>query len=189
MGSATLFHLARRGWRVLGLERFDVIHPFGSSHGLTRIIRLAYSEHPSYVPLLRRAYELWHELEDLAGRTLLYATGNLEGGPPAGEDFAGAVHAAELHGLPHEVLTGAEVTQRWPAYHLPADLRVLYQPQGGFLASEECILAHVRQALALGAEIHWREQVLRWEPAGDGVRVRTDRGEYEAGRHVVTAGS
>src|SRR5437870_12131610 len=79
MGSATTFHLARRGWRVLGLERFDVIHPFGSSHGLTRIIRLAYSEHPSYVPLLRLAYELWHELEDLDGRKLLFTTGSLEG--------------------------------------------------------------------------------------------------------------
>ena len=82
MGSATVFHLARRGRTVLGLEQFDILHPFGSSHGLNRIIRLAYSEHPSYVPLLRRAYELWHELENLDGRTLLYTTGNLEGGLP-----------------------------------------------------------------------------------------------------------
>jgi len=174
---------------VLGLERFDVLHPFGSSHGLTRIIRLAYSEDPSYVPLLRRAYELWHELEELDGRTLLYTTGNLEGGLPDGPVFRGAVHAAELHGLPHEVLTGAEVGKRWPAYHLPDDHRVIHQPDGGFLASEECILAHVRQALAHGAELHWREPVTGWEPLEDGVRVRTARAEYEAGRLVVSAGS
>ena len=189
MGSATVFHLARRGVRVLGLERYDVIHPFGSSHGLNRIIRLAYSEHPSYVPLLRRAYELWHELEELDGRTLLYTTGNVEGGLPDGDVFEGAVRAADLHALPYEVLSGEDVGRRWPAYRLPADTRVVYQPDGGFLASEECILAHVRQSVARNAEIHWREQVLDWEPAGDGVRVRTDRDTYEAGRLVLCAGA
>ena len=82
MGSAALYHLARRGRRVLGLERFDVLHEHGSSHGLTRIIRLAYFEHPDYVPLLRRAYELWRELESEAGEQLLRITGILEGGGP-----------------------------------------------------------------------------------------------------------
>src|SRR5438093_13252759 len=105
MGSAAAFHLARRGLRVLGLERFDVLHTFGSSHGLNRIIRLAYSEHPSYVPLLRRAYELWHELEDLDDSRLLYTTGNLEGGLADSDVFNGAVEAAELHHLPFAVLT------------------------------------------------------------------------------------
>jgi sarcosine oxidase len=189
MGSASAFHLARRGWKVLGLERFDILHPYGSSHGLTRIIRLAYSEDPSYVPLLKRAYELWNELEELDGGKLLYKTGNLEGGLPDGPVFRGAVHAAEVHGLSHEVLTGAEVAKRWPAYHLPDDHRVIHQPDGGFLASEECILAHVRQALAHGAELHWREPVTGWEPLEDGVRVRTARAEYEAGRLIVSAGS
>jgi sarcosine oxidase len=189
MGSASAFRLASRGWQVLGLERFDVLHPFGSSHGLNRIIRLAYSEHPSYVPLLRRAYELWHELENLHGRQLLYTTGSLEGGLPEGDVFAGAKHAAELHHLPHEVLTGEEVNRRWPAYRLPPDHRVVHQPDGGFLASEECILAHVRQAKAVGAELHWREQVLEWGPLQDGVWVRTDRDRYEARRLVVCAGS
>lgn len=188
MGSATLFHLAGRGWRVLGLERFDILHPFGSSHGLTRIIRLAYSEHPSYVPLLLRAYELWHELEELDGPKLLYTTGNLEGGLPDGDVFEGAVRSAEIHGLPHEVLTAEEVGRHWPAYRLPSELRLLYQPQGGFLASEDCIVSHVRQALARGAEIRWREQVLEWGTLADGVWVRTDRGRYEAGRLVVAAG-
>jgi sarcosine oxidase len=189
MGSATVFHLARRGRRVLGLERFDVLHPFGSSHGLNRIIRLAYSEHPSYVPLLRRAYDLWHELEDLDGRKLLYTTGNLEGGLPEGDVFRGAREAAELHRLPFDVLTGREVNERWPGYRLPSELRVVFQPDGGFLASEECILAHVRQAMARGGEIHWREAVVEWGPLDDGVWVRTDRARYEAGRLVLAAGA
>jgi sarcosine oxidase len=189
MGSASTFHLARRGWRVLGLERFDVLHPYGSSHGVNRIIRLAYSEHPSYVPLLRRAYELWHELENLHGRQLLYTTGSLEGGLPESDVFAGAKHAAELHHLSHEVLTGEEVNRRWPAFRLPSDHRLVYQPDGGFLASEECILAHVRQGLTAGAQLHWREQVLEWGPLQDGVWMRTDRDRYEAGRLVVCAGS
>jgi sarcosine oxidase len=189
MGSAAVFHLARRGLRVLGLERFDVLHSFGSSHGLTRIIRLAYSEHPSYVPLLRRAYELWHELEDLDGRTLLYKTGNLEGGLPEGNVFQGARDAADLHHLPFAVMTGDEVNERWPGYRLPSDHRVVFQPDGGFLASEECILAHVRQALTAGGEIRWREAVLEWGPLDDGVWVQTDRGRYEAGRLVLSAGA
>jgi sarcosine oxidase len=189
MGSATVFHLARRGWRVLGLERFDVLHSFGSSHGLTRIIRLAYSEHPSYVPLLRRAYELWHELESLDDRKLLFTTGNLEGGLADGEVFRGAVKAAQLHGLQFEALTGEEVGRRWPGYRLPSELQVMFQPDGGFLASEECILSHVRQALAQGATIHWREAAVEWGVTDDGAWVRTDRGRYEAGRLVFCAGS
>jgi sarcosine oxidase len=189
MGSATAFHLARRGLRILGLERFDVLHPYGSSHGLTRIIRLAYSEDPRYVPLLRRAYELWHDLEEGSGRKLLFVTGNLEGGLADGPVFQGVLEAARLHRLPHQILSGDEVRGRFPAYHLPSDLRLVYQPDGGFLLSEECILAHVEGAMAEGAELHWREKVMEWEPAGDGVRVRTDRAVYDAARLVVAAGS
>ena len=104
MGSAAAFHLARRGQRVLGLEQYGLLHDRGSSHGLTRIIRLAYHEHPSYVPLLRRAYELWHELEGLAGEQLLVTTASIEGGPQDGPLFQGALEAARIHDLPHEVL-------------------------------------------------------------------------------------
>jgi sarcosine oxidase len=189
MGSAASFHLARRGLRVLGLERFDVIHPFGSSHGLNRIIRLAYSEHPSYVPLLRRAYELWHELENLDGSRLLYTTGSLEGGLADGPLFTGAMEAAELHHLPFEALSGTDVGERWPAYRMPADLRFVFQPDGGFVASEDGILAHLRQAMDRGADLRWREGVAEWGPLEDGVWVRTDRGRYEAGRLVLAAGA
>jgi sarcosine oxidase len=116
MGSAALYHLARRGTRVLGLERFDLLHEHGSSHGLTRIIRLAYFEHPDYVPLLRRAYELWRELESEAGEQLLRVTGIVEGGERILE---GVLRSCAEHDLEHEVLSGAEVAQRFPAYRLP----------------------------------------------------------------------
>src|SRR5919108_6433624 len=103
MGSAALFELARRGRRVLGLERFSVPHDFGSSHGVTRIIRLAYSEDPAYVPLLRRAYELWRQLEMLANERLLFITGSIDAGPEDGKIFRGSLRSCQIHHLAHEV--------------------------------------------------------------------------------------
>jgi sarcosine oxidase len=177
MGSAALYHLARRGQRVLGLERFTVPHALGSSHGVTRIIRLAYYEDSAYVPLLRRAYELWRELESAAGEQLLHVTGSVDAGP---EIFEGSLRSCVEHGLPHEVLTGAELHRRFPAYRLPEDLDVLLQPDGGFLLPERCIEAHAGEAQRLGAELRQGERVLGWEAVGDGIRVESDRGAYEA---------
>jgi len=188
MGSATLFHLARRGLRVLGLERFDLVHEYGSSHGLTRIIRLAYWEHPTYVALLRRAYELWRELERRSGERLLHVTGSVDAGPAGGSVFEGAVRSSELHGLPHELMDGGELHRRFPGYRLPREMRCLYQPDGGFLLPERCNVAHIEQALAHGAEVHCREPVVEWDVVGGRVRVGTGRGSYEAGRLVVCAG-
>jgi sarcosine oxidase len=185
MGSATLFHLARRGLRVLGLERFDLVHEYGSSHGLTR---LAYWEHPTYVALLRRSYELWRELESGAGEQLLYITGSVDAGPPGSSIFQGALKSSELHGLPHQVMDGAELHRRFPGYGLPRTMQCLCQPDGGFLLPERCNVAHVTQALTRGAEVHCREPVLEWGIAGGHAWVRTDRARYEAGRLVICAG-
>lgn len=189
IGSATVYELARRGRRVLGLERFDIPHDMGSSHGLTRIIRLAYYEDPAYVLLLRRAYELWRELEGLAGEQLLFTTGSIDAGPEDGWVFKGSYQSCLAHGLAHEVLTGAELARRFPGYRLPATHFALLQPEGGFLTPERCIAAFVMAAQDLGAEVHGRERVLGWEPRGEGVRVTTDRGVYEAGSLVITAGA
>ena len=186
MGSAALYHLARRGRRVLGLERFDLLHERGSSHGLTRIIRLAYFEHPDYVPLLRRAYELWRELESEAGEQLLHITGILEGGDKI---LDGVLRSCAEHDLEHEVIGGAEVARRFPAFRLPEDLDVVYQPDGGFLVPERSIVAHVQGALASGAQLRARERVLEWDDTESGVRIRTDRGTVEAERLVLTAGA
>src|SRR5688572_7102569 len=175
MGSATLWHLARRGQKVLGIERFDLGHAMGSSHGLNRIIRLAYFEHPNYVPLLRRAYEIWRETEQLAGEQLLFVTGGLDAGHPDGRVVTGALRACREHALRHEVLAGAELTRRFPGYRLPADYVAIYQPEAGFVASERAIMAHATLAVAAGARIHAREKVLALEPKGGRVVVVTDR--------------
>ena len=188
MGSATVHQLARAGKRVLGLERFDIPHDYGSSHGTTRIIRLAYYEDPSYVPLLRRAYALWRELEYVTGEKILHITGSVDAAPEDDEVFQGSYRSCLEHGLPHEVLSSAELTERFPGYRLPRETFALYQEEGGFLLSERCIVSQVMAAQALGAEVRAREQVLEWKTSGDGVKVKTDRGSYEADALVITAG-
>jgi sarcosine oxidase len=188
MGSAAVYHLAKRGLRVLGLERFDVPNDMGSSHGSTRIIRLAYYEDPSYVPLLHRSYELWRQLETEAGEQLLHITGSIDASPAGTRVFEGSRESCLLHNLPHEVLTSAELTYRFPGYQLPEETMAVLQPEGGFLLPERCIVSHVALAQALGAEVHGRERVLEWSKDGRGVRVKTDRDEYTAHRLVVTAG-
>ena len=189
LGSAALFHLARTGLRVLGIERFGVPNEQGSSHGVTRIIRLAYYEHPSYVPLLSRAYELWRELETVAGERLLHITGSVDAGPPDSFVFEGSVRSCVEHGLEHEVLDAAEVNRRYPGYRLPAESMAVFQPDGGFLLPERCIVAHVDAARTMGAAVKTNERVLGWEPASGGVRVTTDRAIYEAERLVLAAGA
>jgi sarcosine oxidase len=191
MGSATAWQLARRGQRVLGLERFDIPHAMGSSHGVSRIIRLAYYEDPAYVPLLRRAYELWREAEAASGEELLVITGSIDASPEDDPLFNGALDAARAHDLPHEVLTGAQVNERFPGYRLPAGHRAVFQPQGGLVASERAIVTHVRLAQPHGADIRARERVLDWtaDPGGEGVTVVTDKGRYRAARLVLTAGA
>ncbi len=191
MGSAACWQLAKRGQRVLGLERYDIPHSMGSSHGISRIIRLPYYEHADYVPLLHRAYELWDDIERATGATLLVTTGSVDGGPEDDALFNGALGSAALHTLPHEVLTGAEVNARFPGYRMPARSRFVYQPRGGLIASERAIIAHANAAMAEGAAIQAREQVLEWDahPSGEGVTVRTDKGTYKAGRLVITAGA
>ena len=189
MGSAATYHLASRGRRVLALERFDIPHAMGSSHGVNRIIRKAYFEDPSYVPLLLRSYELWRDLEERSGEELLVITGGIDAAPPDDNTFLGSLESCRLHGLEHETLTGAAVHIRFPGYRLPETHMAVYQPEGGYVMSERAIVAHVNGANDAGAEVHARENVIAWEPSGDGVAVTTDRGSYEADRLVVTAGA
>jgi sarcosine oxidase len=189
MGSAACYHLARRGRRVLGLEHYGVPNDMGSSHGVNRIIRLAYYEHPAYVPLLRRAYELWRRLEVESGDALLHVTGSIDASAPEDEIIRGALHACELHDIPHVLCTSTELALRFPGYRLPTDHLALFQPDGGFLASGRCIEAHARLAQAAGAEIHAHERVLGWDLVAGGVRVRTVDDDYEADRIIVSAGA
>src|SRR5262245_8869563 len=187
MGGAAAYRLARRGKRVIGIDRFAPGHAFGSSHVATRIIRLGYFEHPSYVPLLRRAYALWRELEAACGQPLLRVTGIAEIGPPDGPLVRGTLAAARLHALPHMVLPAADVMRRLP-FHLPGDYVGVLQPDGGILSSEPAIRAHLALAQAAGAELRTGERVHAITPCAGGVRITTDRGNVEAGAAIVAAG-
>ncbi len=189
IGSATAYQLSKRGQRVLGLERFDIGHGQGSSHGETRIIRLAYFEGTTYVPIVSRAYRLWQELGQLIGTPLLHRTGSLEMSEP-GYDFVDRSRASCLdHDLPHEILDAAEVMRRFPAFRLRPGTRAILQPDGGYVLCEEAIDAHVRLARSHGAQLQTREAVLDFRPTGHGgIEVRTDRGRYTAGNLVLTAG-
>jgi len=191
MGSAVCYELAKRGKRVLGIEQFDIPNDMGSSHGYTRIIRLAYYEHPSYVMLLRRAYELWSQLEARSGNQIYVRTGSIDAGPADSWVFKGSLKSCVEHGLEHEVLSGMEINERFPGYNLSHDLLGVFQPDGGFVLPEQAIVAFVQAAHALGAEIHGRESVLEWQPLsnGEGVRVVTDRAVYEADSLVITGGA
>jgi sarcosine oxidase len=139
--------------------------------------------------LLRRAYELWREIQSRVGEQLLHITGSLDAGPSDSWVFKGSLQSCLEHGLPHEVLTGKQIAQRFPGYRLPHETLGVLQPDGGFLVPERCIVSYAEAAQALGAEIHGRERVLEWQPLGERVRVTTDRDVYEADRLVITAGA
>lgn len=190
MGAAACWQLARRGQKVLALDRYDIPNAMGSSHGVNRIIRLAYFEHPAYVPILRRAFELWRETEQLAGEQLLWITGSLDIGASGSKIVEGALASCRQHGLDHEVLSAADAMARYPGYRLPENFVALHQPEGGFVASERAIVAAANLALQSGAVLRAREAVLDITPiAGGGARVRTGRGVYEAGQVIVSAGA
>jgi sarcosine oxidase len=188
MGGAAAYHLAKRGARVLGLEQFGVAHNQGSSHGKTRVIRQAYYEGPDYVPLLLRAYELWHALEHEAGTSLLNTTGALYVGTREAENIAGAELSARTHGIPCEMLSAEEIRSRYPVLR-PRDGTVgLYEFKAGILPPEQCVAVHIDLAQRHGADLRTNEPVVSWTAGRDRVTVQTARAAYEGGCLVVTAG-
>jgi len=189
MGASTCFHIASSGARVLGLEQFDVPHNQGSSTGFSRMIRMAYYEHPDYVPLLRRAYELWHELESQSGQKLLYETGGLYLGAPDCELITGSLQAAKLHGLPYEMLDHRQLAERFKAFHVPEDWSAMLESAAGFLLPEKVISAFADLAMRRGAEVHGREEVIRWKADQNGVEVQTTRERYSAKKLVICGGA
>jgi sarcosine oxidase len=187
-GSAVLYQLARRGVRTVGIEQFDIGHDRGSSHGPTRIFRLAHYENPAYVPLLRRARELWRELETICGEKLLATTGIAELGPPGGELVRGTLAAAARHDLPHEVLDAEALMRRYPAFTIPESTMAVIQPDGGTIEAAAALDAHTRAAADAGAVLRTGEKVLAIKPHRNGVRLTTDRGRIEADGAVVATG-
>jgi sarcosine oxidase len=188
IGSAAAYHLAARGRRVLGLDRFPIAHDRGSSHGQTRLIRQAYFEHPDYVPLLLRAYELWRELEERVGRQLLVESGLVMAGPPDGSVIAGALASAQRHRLSVDRMSAREACGRWPVFALPEEWHVVHEPHGGYLFVEACVRAHAEAARQAGATLEHGVAVHGWRSDGTGIAVETDRGTYRADRLVLAPG-
>ncbi len=189
MGSAACLQLARAGLRVLGVDQFSIPNTRGSSHGATRILRLGLHESARYVPLVLRAVELWDEIGTQCGERLFHRIGSLDVSEPGGAIFQGSLKSCRACGIAHEVLDAAEVRRRFPALNPPGFMQAVLQPGSGFVLPEAAITAQVNLAIAAGAEIHGHERVLGWDRKGGHFVLRTDRGIYEAGQIVVTAGA
>jgi sarcosine oxidase len=188
VGSAAMFHLAARGARVLGLDRFPPGHDRGSSHGRTRIIRQAYFEHPDYVPLLYRAYELWAELGERRGRPLLHEIGLLQVGPADGPVLSGVRESARQHRLEVDDLSPRQIAERFPGFRANDDWSGLFERRAGYLDVEACAVAHVEEAVKLGAELSTGVEVQGWTAKPDAIEVVTSAGGFQAARLVVAAG-
>ncbi|MBU88672.1 MAG: N-methyl-L-tryptophan oxidase [SAR202 cluster bacterium] len=189
MGSSTLYHLAQRRKKVLGIEQFGIPHELGSYHGESRIIRLAYYEDPSYVPLLKRAYELWFLLQNQVKAELLCITGSLDIDRIDGSVFKGSLTSCLTHNIVHEVLDAKEISSRFPGYELPSDYYGLYQPDGGFLFPEKCVEAYKNMAIMMGADVKVNERVKSWKSERGKVIVTTDKDVYRADKIVFTSGA
>jgi sarcosine oxidase len=188
MGGSALYHLARRGVRALGIDRFGVPNDRGSSHGVTRLIRKAYFEHPDYVPLLYRAAAWWEMLERKSGKQLLRRTGLVLFGPPDGVVISGVRRAAAEHRLGIEELDGEDAARRFPSFRAPASTTAVYEADAGCLAAEECVRTLVELAGRHGATTVIGETVRQWSADARGVEVLTDRQRYRAGGLVVAGG-
>lgn len=189
MGSAALYHLARRGVRALGLEQFGVAHDRGSSHGETRIIRRAYFEHPNYIPLVESAFRHWHLLEAERGVALFRRTGLMLAGEENGVIISGVRRAARTHRIELDELTAREARDRFDGL-LPDDgTTVLFEPGAGLLMVERCVAEHVRAAESHGAIVKTGVNVLEWRSEGHGVRVQTRDEAYFADKLMLTAGA
>ncbi|MFZ4285847.1 N-methyl-L-tryptophan oxidase [Variovorax sp. HJSM1_2] len=197
MGAATLYQLAKRGARVLGLDQFSPPHTLGSSHGQTRITRLAVGEGDAYVPLVQRAHEIWAELEAATGQSIYTRTHGLVLGPrdaPAvradksGDFVRNTIDIAQRNNIVHEVLDTADLRRRYPQFKLRGDEFAYWERDAGFVRPEVAIGAQLQQAQVLGATAHLQETVTDLVQDGDSVLVSTSRGTYRAEQVVLTAG-
>jgi len=196
MGSAAAFQLAKRGARVLGIDRYAPPHDLGSSHGDTRITRLAIGEGAHYTPLVRRSHEIWREIERETGASLLTQNGGLiissrnkTALTHVDAFFANTVAAAQEHGIAHERLDAAEIRRRFPAFAVKDDEFGYYEPEAGFVRPEACVAAQLGLARKYGAEIHTDEKALGFDWTPHGVSVTTEKARYAADRLIVAAGA
>ena len=191
MGSAAAAHLAQRGQRVIGFEQFGAAHDRGSSHGKTRIIRQAYFEDSAYVPLLLRAYELWHDLEQQTGQTLYVPTGGLFVGLPHSPLVVGSQRSAREHNLAHEVLDATAIHQRFPATRPRAQEVGVFELPAGMLFPERCVQAYLDRAAHLGAVLRFGTKIAEWgtTPSGAAFVTTVEGQRHEAGTLVLCIGA
>lgn len=189
MGSSTVYQLALRGQKVLGIDQFTPPHAFGSSHGKSRIIREAYFEDPLYVPLVKRAYHGWAELQARSGKRVLTRTGGLMIGAPGSTVVSGARASAVEYKLPYEELDAKALRSRFPALR-PSDGTVaIWEPRAGVLEPEAAIAAQLSVARSARAELRFGEKVTMWRATADGVEVTTHTGTHMAQKLVISAGA
>jgi sarcosine oxidase len=189
MGAATCYYLAKQGLRVLGIEQFGIAHENGSHGGQSRLIRQAYFEHPDYVPLLRRSYDLWKNLEEEAATKLFYPTGILYSGMANDFLISGSQKSAETYGIPLEKLTSQQAHHRYPQFKLPEEYQSIFEYNAGFLTPELAIRTFAAQATAHGASIHTQEQLLKWEENDNSLTITTTKGTYHTQKLILTAGA
>jgi sarcosine oxidase len=189
VGSAALYSLAKARRRVLGIDRFAPPHTLGSSHGRTRIIREAYFEHPAYVPIVRRAFDLWRELERAVGKPLYTKTRGITIGAEDGALVRGARASAEMHKVPHRVLTAPQIHRYFPGLQPFDEMVGVVEERAGVLFPEECISALLGRAAKEGADVKTDAVVLGWDAGDGGVRVRTSAGEFRARQLVLSGGA
>jgi sarcosine oxidase len=188
MGSATCYHLAKKGYKVLGLEKFDIPHEQGSHAGQSRIIRKAYGEASDYVPLLERAYENWKTLESETGEQVYYKTGLMYFGAAKDPFLETVKQSSAKYKIPVNKLTAKECAQKYPQFNLPTDFQRLEEPDAGLLTPERSILLFVQQAILKGSVIRTKEKVLEWKRENGTVTVKTNKGTYHTNKLVITAG-
>jgi sarcosine oxidase len=189
MGSAACFQLAARGVTVTGIDRHHPPHHYGSTHGDTRVTRLALGEGPEYVPLVRRSHELWREIERETGATLLTQTGGLVLGPPDGPFLRQTRSVARKFGIAHETLDAAELRARFPMFTGDERTEAYFEPQAGYVRPESAVTVQLELARRHGAALALGEVVQDWAASSRGVTVRTDRDRYAAGALVLCAGA
>jgi sarcosine oxidase len=188
-GSATAWQLAKRGVRVVGLDRFTPPHAFGSSHGYGRIIREAYAEGSAYVPLVQRAFALWDELEAASGTPLRIVTGGLTIGAPGSTLVAGARESARRYQIAVSELDGRETSRRFPALAVPDDYTTVWEPRAGVVFPERGIQAMLNEATRHGAELLFDTPVSGWRRDGAVIRVATVARDISADRVLLSAGA
>jgi sarcosine oxidase len=195
MGSAAAYQLARRGARVLGLDRFAPPHGLGSTHGDTRLTRLATGEGAPYTPIVMRSHEIWRDIERETGTDLLTATGALIISSHArtavlhdDNFFDNTLAAAQAHGIAHELLDAAQVRRRFPQFAVRDDEFAYFEPEAGFLRPEACVRVQLELARASGAEIHLNERLESFDAGARAASVTTDKGRHTADRLILALG-